>query len=153
MAEYSIVYQLLLLGLIAAVLCQSYPRFEFNGNVLVNNSYIDRGGIGEGVNNSLHCVTDYSDCCNNGLGNWYDETGMPVHQGEDGNSSLYVTRGERVVYLNRRTGGSPGMWRCDIPDGSGTNQSIYIYLGTPTTGIRTITTTIPVLVHCVRIPC
>ena len=139
MVEYSIVYQLLLLGLIAAVLCQSYPRFEFNGSVLVNNSYIDRRGIGEGVNNSLHCVTDYSDCCNNsGLGDWYDETGMPVHQGEDGNSDLYVTRGERVVYLNRRTEGSRGMWRCDIPDGSGTDQSIYIYLGTKQKGILII---------------
>ena len=137
MAHYSLVYQLLLhvLGLTVAVLCQSYPRFEFNGSVLVNNSYILCDVIGEGVTYSLHCVTDYLDCCNNGQGNWYDETGMPVHQGEDGNSSLYVTRGERVVYLNRRTGGSPGMWRCDIPDSSGTNQSIYIYLGTPTEGI------------------
>ena len=130
-------YQLLLLCLIAAVLCQSYPRFEFNGSVLVNNSYIDRGGIREGVNNSLHCVTDYSDCCyNNGLGNWYNETETLVHQGEDGDSNLYVTRGERVVYLNRRTGGSSGMWRCDIPDGSGTSQSIYIYLGNRTEGIQ-----------------
>ena len=136
MADYSLVYQLLLLGLIAVVHCQSYPRFEFNGNVLVNNSYIYRGGIGEGVNNSLHCVTDHSNCCNNsGLSDWYDETEMPVHQGEDGNSSLYVTRGKRVVYLNRRTGGSRGMWRCDIPDGSGTDQSIYIYLGTKQKGI------------------
>ena len=138
MADYSLVYQLLLhvLGLTVAVHCQSYPRFEFNGSVLVNNSYILRCVIGEGVTYSLHCVTDYSDCCNNsGLGNWYDETGMPVHQGEDGDSSLYVTRGERVVYLNRRTGGSRGMWRCDIPDGSGTDQSIYIYLGTKQKGI------------------
>ena len=101
MAHYSLVYQLLLhvLGLTVAVHCQSYPRFEFNGSVLVNNSYILRCVIGEGVTYSLHCVTDYLDCCNNGLGNWYDETGMLVHQGEDGNSSHYVTRGERVVYL------------------------------------------------------
>ncbi|CAI8039700.1 hypothetical protein GBAR_LOCUS22128, partial [Geodia barretti] len=25
------------------------------------------------------------------------------------------------------------MWRCDIPDSNGVQQSIYIYLGTPTT--------------------
>ena len=80
-------------------------------------------------------MTDYSDCCNNGLGNWYDERGRVVHQGEDGDSSLYVTRGERVVYLNRRAGGRSGMWRCDIPDGSDTNQSIYIYLGMGIKGI------------------
>ena len=133
MADYSLVYQLLLhvLGLIVAVHCQSYPRFEFNDSVLVNNSYIHRDVIGEGVTYSLHCVTDYSDCCNNGQGNWYDEMERVVQ----GNDSLYVTRGGRVVYLNRRSGGSSGMWRCDIPDGSDTNQSIYIYLGTPTEGI------------------
>ena len=135
MADYSLVFKLLLLSLIAAVLCQSYPRFEFRDySVLVNNSYILRTRIGEGVNNSLHCATDYSDCCNDGQGNWYDETERVVHQGEDGDSDLYVTRGQRAVYLNRRTGGSSGMWRCDIPDGSGTDQSIYIYLGTPTAG-------------------
>ena len=124
---------LFLLALTVAVRCQSYPRFEFNGSVLVNNSYIRRDVIGEGVTNSLHCVTDYSDCCNNGLGNWYqapDYTGTPVHQ-----DSLYVTRGERVVYLNRRAEGSSRIWRCDIPDGSGTRQSIYIYLGTAIEGI------------------
>ena len=44
---------------------QTYPRFEFRGNVLTNNSYVLRGAvnsptaIGEGVNNSLHCVTEY----------------------------------------------------------------------------------------------
>ena len=37
--------------------------------------------------------------------------------------------------VNRRTGGSSGMWRCDIPDSNGVQQSIYIYLGTPITGV------------------
>ena len=67
--------------LVAGVSSQSYPHFEFRGDVLVNNSYVFRGGqsdperIGEGHNDSLHCVTDNSDCCTNGQGNWYDETG------------------------------------------------------------------------------
>ena len=129
---------LLVFALVGAVNSQSYPRFEFRGNVLVNNSYILRGApvhIGEGHNDSLHCVTDNSDCCSNGEGNWYDETGGEVQQGSDGNSSLYVTRGDGVVYLNRRRGGRSGMWRCDIPDSNGVLQSIYIYLGTPDTGV------------------
>ena len=125
---------LLVLALVAAVNSQSYPRFEFRGDVLVNNSYILRLNIGEGHNDSLHCLTDNSDCCSNGEGNWYDETGGEVYQGPDGDSTLYVTRGDGVVYLNRRTGGSSGMWRCDIPDSNGALQSIYIYLGTRTTG-------------------
>ena len=129
---------LLVIVLVAAVNSESYPRFEFRGDVLVNNSFILRGApvhIGEGHNDSLHCVTDYSDCCSNGEGNWYDATGAEVQHRSDGDSNLYVTRGDGVVYLNRRRGGSSGMWRCDIPDSNGVLQSIYIYLGTPDTGV------------------
>ena len=126
---------LLSLGEIVAVNSQSYPQFEFRENVLINNSYIFRGNISEGQNDSLHCVTDNSDCCNNGQGNWYDVTGGEVQQGPDGDSNLYVTRGDGVVYLNRRRGGQSGMWRCDIPDSNGVQQSIYIYLGTLSRGI------------------
>ena len=126
---------LLVIALVAAVNSQSYPRFEFKGDVLVNNSYILRTNIGEDNNDSLHCVTDNSDCCNNGEGNWYDETGE-VEQGSDRNNSLYVTRGDGVVYLNYRAGGHSGMWRCEVPDSNGTTlQSIYIYLGTHITGV------------------
>ena len=66
----------------------------------------------------------------------YDEKGMEVHQGAGEDSDLYVTRGDGVVYLNRRNmrGGQSGMWRCDIPDRTGTTQSIYIYTGTRMTG-------------------
>ena len=126
--------------LLAGVSSQSYPRFEFRGDVLVNNSFIVRGGqsdeirIREGHNDSLHCVTDNSECCGNGQGDWYDEMGRQVQQGPAGEGNLYVTRGDGVVYLNRRSGGRSGMWRCDIPDSNGVQQSIYIYLGTPTTG-------------------
>ena len=117
---------------------QTYPRFEFRGNVLTNNSYVLRGqvnsstAIGEGVNNSLHCVTDYMNCCNSsgsGMGNWYDSRGMEVSEQADRDSDSYVTRGDGVVYLNLRRGGQSGMWRCDIPDNSGHTQSIYIYMG------------------------
>ena len=129
--------QLLLLLLVSVVSSQSYPRFEFGGtNFLNNNSFVFRGSIGEGQDGSLHCVTNNSECCTNGQGNWYDERGYEVHEGSDGNSDLYVTRGQRVVYLNNRTGGSVGLWRCDIPDSNGVQQSIYIYLGTPSSGIH-----------------
>ena len=128
----------ILVSLVVAVNSQSYPRFEIRGHVLTNNSFIVRGppvNIGESRNDSLHCVTDNSDCCNNGQGNWYDVTGGEVQQGPDGDSHLYVTRGDGVVYLNRKNkGGQSGMWRCDIPDSNGIQQSIYIYLGTSATG-------------------
>ena len=136
---------LLLLTLAVTVHTQTYPRFEFRGNVLPNNSYVLRGpvngseAIGEGVSNSLHCVTDYMNCCNSGSGmeNWYDPTGVEVSDQADGDNDSYVTRGDGVVYLNRRRGGQSGMWRCDIPDNSGHTQSIYIYMGTRTAGKAT----------------
>ena len=140
MAKQGLMHLLLLFALVVVVTnSQAYPQFEFGSRDLPNNSYIFRGDIGEGVNNSLRCVTDYSDCCSgsgSGMGNWYDEKGMEVHQGAGGYfSDLYVTRGEGVVYLNRRIGGLSGMWRCDIPDSTGTTQSIYIYTGTIGSGI------------------
>ena len=129
--------QLLLLLQVSVVSSQNYPRFEFKGNILGNNSFVFRGSIGEGHNDSLCCVSDNSECCTNGpQGNWYDKKGVEVHQGSDGDSDLYVTRGQGVVYLNRRTGGSTGLWRCDIPDSNGVEQSIYTYLGTPSSGIH-----------------
>ena len=84
MAKQGLMYLLLLFALVVVVAnSQDYPRFEFGSRDLPNNSYIFRGDIGEGVNNSLRCVTDYSDCCSgfgSGMGNWYDEQGMEVHQ-------------------------------------------------------------------------
>ena len=138
MGTHYIAQLLLPFALMVVVHCQtSYPQFEFGDTVLTNNSYIDRRGIGEGVDNSLRCVIDYSDCCagvGSDVGNWFDRGGSEVHQGVDGATDLYVTRGEGVVYLNRITGGAAGMWRCDIPDSYGMRHSIYIYLGTPITG-------------------
>ena len=141
MAKQGLMYLLLLFALVVVVTnSQAYPQFEFGRRVLPNKSYIVREHIGEGVGNSLRCVTNYSDCCSgsgSGMGNWYDEQGMEVHQGAAGGyfSDLYVTRGEGVVYLKRRHGGQSGMLRCDIPDTTGTTQSIYIYTGTTRSGI------------------
>ena len=128
--------QLLLLLLVSVISSQSYPRLEFGGNNILNNSILFHGAIGEGQDDSLRCVANNSECCSNGQDNWYNESGDEVHQGSDGNSDLYVTRGQGVVYLNHRTGGSIGLWRCDVPDSNGVQQSLYIYLGTPETGIH-----------------
>ena len=120
------------LEIVVLVQCQSYPLLVHDGIVLPNNSFIRRGPIGEG-DNALMCVTDYTTECCTSAGNWTDERGGAVHQGTPGESEeigIYVTRGAGVVSLNRIRGGSPGMWRCDIPDSSGVMQSIYIYTGT-----------------------
>ena len=61
-------------------------------------------------------MTDNSDGCSNGEGNWYDETGGEVQQqGSVGDSDrLYVTRGDGVVYLSRKTGGISGLYECRV---------------------------------------
>jgi len=126
-AERALLSLCVVLAIVVLVQCQAYPRLEHRGSFLPNNSFIRRGGIGEG-NNSLKCLTDNTDCCSD-AGNWTDENGGAVHQGASGANKIYVTRGDGVVSLNRIKGGSPGMWRCDIPDSSGVMQSIYIYTG------------------------
>ena len=62
----------------------------------------------------------------------------------------YVTRGDGVVYFNRRRGGQSGMWRCDIPDSNGVQQSIYIYLGTSVTGMVYLCTSLLAYSACCK---
>ena len=125
------------LVVLVVVQCQVYPRFELRGyTYLANNSYIDRGRIGEG-DDALKCVTGNADCCTDpDVGSWTDARGAIVGQEVNGNTSVYVSREYKAIGLNRynMTGGFSGMWRCDIPDSSGVMQSIYIYTGISTTG-------------------
>ena len=106
-----------------------FPRFEFGDDmILVNNSYIPDDIIGEGVNDSLQCVPNNTDCCINGQGNWYDEREIIV---ED-----MVSREDGVVYLKHKANESLlGLWRCDIPDNNNIIQSIYIYIGSQIKGV------------------
>ena len=128
-AERVLLSLCVVLAIVVLVQCQTYPRFEYKETVLPNNSFISRGPIGQ-ENNALKCVTDNTNCCTGpAVGNWTDGGGGAVHQGASGATTIYVTRGDRVVRYNRITGGSLGMWRCDIPDSRGMMQSIYIYTG------------------------
>ena len=129
MTSYSFVCLKLFSLLVITFSSQTYPRFEHNRERLPNNSYIAFQRISV-MRNALYCLTDSSSCCDNGKGDWYDRNGKIITDNrEDRWSNLYVTRGNRVVSLNRKTGGQPGMWRCDIPDSNGALRSVYIYLG------------------------
>ena len=116
--------------------CQSKLQFESNGRNLINNSYIYYANIFNGTG-ALKCVTDSVNCCNDSDdGNWRDARGRPVHQGADGATCLYVTRGQGVVSLNRKSDCIPdmsGLWRCDIPDSNEVVQSLYIYISNDNT--------------------
>ena len=121
--------------LLTVVNCLSLPQFESGGRILTNNSYIYYANISDG-DSALKCVTDSGNCCNDShVGNWTDERGRAV-QGADEATCLYVTRGHRVVSLNRKSDCIPessGLWRCDIHDSSEVIQSIYIYISNDAT--------------------
>ena len=120
---------------------QSLPHFKGGTDILKNNSIIPYSSIVDGVR-ALKCVTDSINCCNDSdVGNWRDERGRAVHQGEDEATCLYVTRGQGVISLNRKGNCIPdtsGLWRCDIPDSSEVMQSLYIYISNDTTSGKLI---------------
>ena len=107
-----------------------------------NSSVINLTDIGEGHSAALLCLTDNTQCCKGGhnpsraLGHWYFPDGTPVPDGLDASRSIYRNRGPSVVRLNRRNNAqSPtGLYRCEIPDASGTNQTLYV--GVYTTDIK-----------------
>ena len=111
--------------------CQSLPKFEHQRSSQPNNSFIYHRDIDDG-DQTLKCVTDNVNCCNSSIvGGWRDESGRPVYEGADGTTCLYVTRGDGVISLNRKSGcnnHTSGLWRCDIPDSSGEMQSLYVYI-------------------------
>ena len=87
--------------------------------------------IGEGDTAALLCLTERVECCrgSDGVagGNWYFPDGSLVPFGFEG-TSIYLNRGASRVRLNRRNNvQSPtGVYRCEVPDASGTDQSIYV---------------------------
>ena len=130
-------YDILVLVSSVAIKCLTIPYFEHPVLQLDNNSYISIDQISDG-RNALKCMTDNVDCCNDtSVGNWRDVRGSPVQEGRAGSSCLYVTRGDGEISLNRNSDCIPhisGLWRCDISDSSGDNQSLYIYISNSTKG-------------------
>ena len=124
-------WMLVFTALVILASSQSLPQFQIREVNLTNNSYVLFSNISREYD-ALKCITGNVKCCNDSdVGNWRDERGRAVHQGADEATCLYVTRGQKVVSLNRKSNCTPetsGLWRCDIPDSSEVMQSIYIYI-------------------------
>ena len=109
--------------------------FSLDGTTYQNNSNVILENIGEG-DDALLCITNLTDCChqnNTGgpvLGNWFFPNGTEVSS----SGEMFITRGQRVVRLNRRRDGVEGIYRCEIPDATNVNQTLYIGLYSATTG-------------------
>ena len=96
--------------------CQSYQP----------NSIVDAADIGE-EDSALLCYTDIGGVKMNRLGKWYFPNGSAV-RANNSNHDSYRNRGTNVVGLNRRDNTiiPTGIFRCEIPDTSGINQTVYI---------------------------
>ena len=120
---YKLLYNIMLLST-AIALQLSGQRYDSHSLVILTD-------IGEGDTAALLCLTDREMCCRGSDGgaggDWYYPDGGLVPFAFGG-TSIYQTRGASRVRLNRRNDAqSPtGVYRCDVLDASGTNQSIYV---------------------------
>ena len=89
--------------------------------------------IGEG-SAALFCLTNKTDCCRmkdtpqgvGGIGEWFFPNGSSVNN-EGSGGDIYRGRGPSFVRLQRRNNASTtGVFRCEVPDASGTNQQLYV---------------------------
>ena len=101
-----------------------------------NNSEVLLTDIAKG-DNALLCLTENTQCCTvrgnligGPLGEWYFPNGSALSS--NSGNSIYTKRNTGVVRLNRRNNAqSPtGVYRCEIPDASGNNQTTFIGVNT-----------------------
>ena len=101
-----------------------------------NDGYVLASGIG--IDDSgLHCNTDRNGCCRaSGEGHWYLPDGIEVmsftvEAARPGPGNFFTrNRDTRIVRLNRN--GDPserGRFRCEIPNASGVNVTLYVNIG------------------------
>ena len=101
-----------------------------------NNSEVLLTKIARG-DKALLCQTENTQCCTGrdnpigaSLGEWYFPNGSALSS--NSSSSIYTRRAPSVVRLNRwKNAQSPtGVYRCEIPDASGTTQNIFVGVNT-----------------------
>ena len=114
--------------------------FSLRDTTYQNNSNVTLEDIGED-DTALFCITNFTACCKppytgeNGsaIGNWVFPNGTRVPSSGT-NGDIYRTRGQMVVYLNRRRSGVAGIYRCEIPDSINVTQTLYIGVYTTSSG-------------------
>ena len=98
-----------------------------------NNSVVNITDIGTG-SAALLCTSTRQRCCFSGDGWWYFPDGSEVER----NSATYYrtrSRSPGTIHLHRNPGATTtGIFRCEILDGSGDLQSLYVGIYTATTG-------------------
>ena len=117
-----------------------------NGVLYGNNSIVTLDEIGED-SAALFCLTNKTDCCGLSdtppgigvIGHWYFPNGSSVKNTISGDN-MYRDRGPSFVRLQRRNNAqTTGVFRCEVPDASGTNQQLYVGMYPVTSGSPSIT--------------
>ena len=109
----------------------------FGGIIYPNNTAVILEHIGEEDKDSLKCTTVHNHCCKtNEQGKFYYPNGepvLPLSQASSSRQSLYQTRNNGSISLKRQAAGEIfpplGRYQCEIPDGRGTLQTLYITIG------------------------
>ena len=107
--------------------------FMLGGITYPNNTAIILEHIGEEDKNSLVCTTVHDRCCQTPRqGNFYYPNGDRVLTQSVSTKDVYKTHNNGSISLKRRAGASSpplGRYRCEIPDGRGILQNLFITIG------------------------
>ena len=91
-----------------------------------NNSVVTQADIGDRFRGpALYCLTPSTECCSSSVsGEWYLPDETPVSSSTTPFSRSQVPS---AVSLLRNSATPPtGVFRCEIPDASGTRQDVYV---------------------------
>ena len=125
--------------------CATGIGLTLNSVSYTNNSVVTITDIGTGVA-ALRCTTTFRLCCFSGPPpgtHWYFPNGsrvdlfdtLPYYRRRIDGNPVFTARRPGTVLLHRNPeGNTTGMFHCEIPDASGTFQSIYVGIYTATTG-------------------
>ena len=134
--------------------CATGIGLTLNSVQYTNNSVVTIMDIGTG-SAALICTSTNLACCLSTDGShWYFPDGSQVQRT---GTTYYRTRtishvGGGTVVLNRNPGATTtGVFHCDIPDGSGDLQSLYVGIYNATTGESCTTNHEPVNMHMIRV--
>ena len=112
---------ILLFVLVAEVQSKTLPYVSFNGQTLVNHSFVDLNLVGSDSSgsDSVQCHTDLSTCCTEAQGihrgDWYYPSSQKLYSIDF--HDVYEVRGVQRVDLRQYYSVlyPRGIYRCDIP--------------------------------------
>ena len=128
---------LCLLSALVEVHSQTAPYLTFMGNNISNHGYVDLNTVGTENTTDVQCQTDLITCCSGSQGpdrgDWYFPNGnrLPF------SGVVYEGRGpQRVVLKYTGSGGTSGIYRCDIETVAVNNNDGHetVYVGLYTSG-------------------